>query len=213
MNSTTRRDFLQGTATYTLLAAAATGMASTGTAQATFAFDDVVISAIHDDAFDAAGESVQLTAASVTATASAMTGAPPAPVGTVSSPSFATSSLTTFQWQVGNTGGGSAGSGAGAGKATFGDVIVDLGFDAAAVQLLRFALNGAHIASITVTRTTPAGDDVYALADVTVHRLQVEATGAAGELPAVRAFLSPQRVTRTVGTTTSCLDLSTNANC
>ena len=34
MNSTTRRDFLQGTATYTLLAAAAAGVAATGIVQA-----------------------------------------------------------------------------------------------------------------------------------------------------------------------------------
>ncbi|MEO5899268.1 MAG: type VI secretion system tube protein Hcp [Ilumatobacteraceae bacterium] len=189
---------------------------TTGIAAATYTFDDVVVRAMDEGTYDAAGESVRLTAATVTVTAtpSATTAVPPAPVGTMSSPALPTlSSLTEFQWQSANTGGGSAGSGSGTGKATFGDVIVDLGIGASAIQLLQFALNGTRIPTVTVTRTTPIGDDVYELADVFVHRLEVDASGAAGEFPVMRVFLSPQRVTRTVGVATSCFDLSTNANC
>jgi type VI protein secretion system component Hcp len=113
---------------------------------------------------------------------------------------------------------GSQGSGAGAGKATFGDFTVRKSLDAASGPLLQATLAGTHFSSAKLELFDAAGRttvrQTYDLSDVTVTSLRDNATGETSTSPVQEDIvLQALGYAQTDGGNTTCWDVGTNAGC
>jgi hypothetical protein len=133
-------------------------------------------------------------------------------LGTPGSPgAVGPSPIFTASFGLKNSAAIATGGGAGAGKATFDELVVTRPIDASSPSLFHAAAEGRHYLSASVVLTDSSGATVatFELAEVAVSTLQ-ETTGGA-DRPVETVGLSFARITETIGTSSACWDIVANS--